>query len=282
MNTTTYRNFRTLPRTGWRLIAGIVILTTSLAANANRVAWESGFERGFPGEWLDYDGGGYSPTGAIPANRNSAWTIINRASGDPVFSGDHAYKGWISGSSNSSHRAYPVVHLNIPTPIVNTFMVYLDIDYERMAPSDWIHFGTWGNYDPDAKTGKWALHTIAVRNRKLEFAHVDPFVGKYIGTGKRSEFPLRRWVRLTLYMHYAGNTGTVQVWQDGKPMLQARVSQLESSPGTHLRTAHWGMYGSSTIDHGVQYNDDIRICTLSAPLENLIREPSCPPARNRD
>lgn len=265
------------------ILACVLPLTSSLAANADRMIWHSGFERGFPGnEWLNLDNGSYSATGEMPADRTSAWTIINRASGEPVFSGNHAYKGWVAGPSNNTHRAYPVVHLNIPTPLVNTFMVYLDVDYERIAASDWIHLGTWGNHDPETKNGRWALHTMAIRNRKLEFAHVEPFVGRYIGKGKRPEFPLRQWVRLTLYMHYQGNTGTVQVWQDGKPILQARVSQLAQYPGTHLRTAHWGMYGSGSLDHGIQYNDDIRICTLNSPPENLMREPSCPPKPGHD
>ena len=67
----------------------------------------------------------------------------------------------------------------------------------------------------------------------------------------------------------------MQVWQDGVPMLRARVSQLKSYPGTRLRTAHWGMYASRTMDHGVQYNDEIRICTLSEALSDLVSEPRC-------
>jgi len=33
----------------------------ALAQNATP-AWRSGFETGFPGEWLDYDGGAYTAT----------------------------------------------------------------------------------------------------------------------------------------------------------------------------------------------------------------------------
>lgn len=248
-----------------------------ILGHAAQPVWQSGFEQGFPGkEWLDFADGSYSPKGDVPADRASAWTIVNRQSGEPVFAGDHAYKGWIEGSSSNSHRAYPVIHADIPTPLVNTFMVYLDADYERMSSFDWIGFGTWGNYAPDTNAGRWALHTMAVRNRKLEFAHVSPFNGEYIGPAQQADFPLRRWVRLTLYLHYQCSTGLVQVWQDGVPMLRAQVSQLEYHPGTRLRTAHWGMYASGTLDHGVQYNDDIRICTLREPLADFVREPHCP------
>jgi hypothetical protein len=264
-------------------LAIIVLLASGNSSRADRVVWQSGFESGFPGtEWLNLDNGAYSPPGTLPPGRTSAWTIVNRRSGEPVFSGEHAYKGWITGQSASSHRAYPVVHLDIQTPLVNTFMVYLDADYRRMSPTDWIHFGTWGNHDPDTKSGVWALHTMAVRDRKLEFAHVTPFHGTYVGPLPQSDFPVGRWVRLTVYILYQGNNGLIQVWQDGVPMLRAAVTQLERGPGTKLRTAHWGMYGSGTLDHGVQYNDDISICTLAAPLADLTAEPKCPASRTVD
>ena len=43
--------------------------------------------------------------------------------------------------------------------------------------------------------------------------------------------------------------------------------------GSNLMRAHWGMYASSGMDHGVQYNDDIRIWTIDAPLQDLLNEP---------
>ncbi|MGE4110902.1 MAG: hypothetical protein AB7E73_09405, partial [Burkholderiales bacterium] len=249
-------------------------LGTSLAALP---AWESGFERGFPGgEWLNFDNGSYSPSGSMPANRSSAWTIVNRNSGEPVHSGSYAYKGWIVAASQHNHRAYPGITINLATPLINTFMVYLDIDHEKMSPTDWIHLGTWGNYDTETKTGNWALHTMSIRNRKLEFAHAKPFFGEYINLGAQPDFPLKKWVRLTVYIIYNGTTGFVQTWQDGQPMLRGRIPQLLKQPGTTLRTAHWGMYASGSVTQGIQYNDDIRICRLNAPLTDFVTEPRCP------
>lgn len=263
-----------------RAVACLAVLTMCLygtRAHADQLVWQSSFENGFPGgEWLDWNNGSYSLSGSMPAGRVSAWTFVNRESGEPVFAGNNAYKGWITGPADDSHRAYPVIHADIPTPLVNTFMVYLDADYDRMSQTDWIHFGSWGNYDPATKTGKWALHTLGVRNRKLEFAHTSPFNGEYMGPTKQPDFPLRRWVRFTVYMVYEGTAGFVQIWQDGVPMLRAQVSKLATNAGTRLRTAHWGMYASRSVDRGVQYNDDIRICTLSESLNDFVREPSCP------
>lgn len=247
-------------------------------AHADQLVWQSGFEKGFPSEeWHIHDNVAYSPASSMPADRVSAWTIVSRRSGEPVFAGDHAYKGWIVGPASDSHRAYPVVLVDIPTPLVNTFMVYLDTNYDQMSRTDWIHFGTWGNRDATTNTGDWALHTMSVRDRKLGFAHVSPFQGEYIGPAMQPDFPLRRWVRFTVYMTYQGTRGFVQVWQDGVPMLRAQVSKLEVNPGTRLRTAHWGMYASGTVGQGTQYNDDIRICTLEKPLADLLHEPRCAP-----
>lgn len=236
------------------------------------LAWSSGFEQGLPGEWLDYDNGSFAANGTMPSGRVSAWTIVSRNSGEPLKSGQHGYKGWIIASASESHRAYPGIHTDIATPLVNTFWVYLDADYDTMNTPDWIHFGTWGNWDPKTEAGQWALHTMSVRDRKLEFAHSTPHSGEYIGPSPRPDFPLEKWVRFTIYIHYEGADGFVQVWQDGVAMLRAT---LPKDPGTRLRTAHWGMYASSEVSGGIQYNDDISIWRLTEPLADLTAEPRC-------
>ena len=237
------------------------------------LVWESGFENGFPGEWDSYDNGSWSPDGSMPPGRVNAWTIVD-AGDEPVFSGDHSYKGWIWGPSDDSHRAYPNVSLMAETPIVNTFMVRLDVDYDAIGP-EWIHFGTWGNFLGDDQSGLYALHTMSVRERKLEFAHTEPFLGEWIGPEPAPDFPTGQWVRFTVYAHYEGDTGFVQAWQDGVPVLRATVAQLAQFPGTWLSYAHWGMYAGLTASTGTQYNDDIRIWRLDAPLEDLEAEPDC-------
>ena len=238
------------------------------------LAWHSGFEQGFPGEWLDYDNGSWSPDGTMPPGRVSAWTIVDDASGEPVFADAHAYKGWIEGAAPESHRAYPGIQTQLATPLVNTFWVWLEADYDVMGPAEWIHFGTWGN-DDGMGNGQWALHTMSVRDRRLEFAHTEPFAGEYIGPEPQPEFPRGVWVRFTAYLHYEGSEGFVQVWQDGAAMLRASVSQLAMYPGTELFTAHWGMYASAETTQGTQYNDDIAIWSLAEPLTDLDTEPDC-------
>jgi hypothetical protein len=260
-----------------RIAACALLLATApaaaLAAPSYTLAWFSGFENGWPGgEWHPWNNGSWSPTGAMLPGRVSAWTIVSRASGEPVFGGDHSYRGWIEGPAGSSHRAYPGIAADDPTnipepiesPLVNSFMVWLDADFEALAPSDWIHLGTWGNNE------SWIVHTMSVRDAKLEMAHLSPFAGEYIGPLPRQDFPLRQWVRITMYIEYNGTTGFVQAWQDGVPMLRGAWTQ---TPGTALLRAHWGMYANGAVDHGVQYNDDLAIWTLDEPLSDLVTEP---------
>ena len=58
-------------------------------------------------------------------------------------------------------------------------------------------------------------------------------------------------------------------------MLRAQVTALGHSPGKNLQRAHWGLYASGSIDRAVQYNDRIDICTLDAPLTDMVKEPTC-------
>jgi hypothetical protein len=127
-----------------------------------------------------------------------------------------------------------------------------------------VHFATWGN-NPD-----WNVHTMSVRDRKLEMAHL---AWSYIGPQPQPDFPLKQWVRFTAYIHYQGATGYIRVWQDGVPVLEGDYTQVA---GTSLMRAHWGWYSSGSIDQGVQYNDEIQIWTLSEPLTDLTTEPPSP------
>ena len=244
----------------------VVLSVVAYAGSADaQDSWESGFEQGFPGEFLSYDDGSWSSSGNALADRSATWTIVNRASGEPVFSGDHAYKGFVTRAADASHRAYPVLHTDMPTPLVNSFMVWLDADFDALGERDWVHFGTWGN-NPD-----WVVHTMSVRNGLLEMAHLD---WRWVGDSPQPAFPLRRWVRLTVYLHYPPvGDGTVVVWQDGERVMEGTYS---ARPGANLQRVHWGMYARNEVDHGVQYNDDIRLWRLPAPLTDFSSEPQPP------
>lgn len=76
-----------------RMIGILSFLFLAVGCSTQPV-WRSGFENGFPGsEWLDWRDGSYAESGETMPGPRSAWTIVKRERGDPVFSGKRAYKG---------------------------------------------------------------------------------------------------------------------------------------------------------------------------------------------
>ena len=227
--------------------------------------WRSGFEIGFPGEWLDYDNGTWTQSGTPNPGTNEAWTVVD---GDSVpggaSEGKNVYKGWILRAQSESHRAYPCIHVDFASPLVNSWWVYLVTDYRNFPSGGWHHFATWGN-NPD-----WDVHTMSVLGSgKLEMAHVSDL--EIIGD---NTMPLRRWVRFTVYLEYApAGNNIIYCWMNGKPCMKA--TNIKPG-GSNLQRAHWGMYASGNLPEGVQYNDDIQIWGLTGPWTDFTRVPPSP------
>jgi sialate O-acetylesterase len=250
--------------------------------------WFSGFEHGFPGprdsnggkgEWLDFAGmhDNLTKTGTLAPNhlRGSAWTIQHRNDCRiRPFAGDYVFKGEIFRRDTESHRAYPciVLPVTLTKPMVNSFMVYLDVDYRHMTDREWISLATWSN-------GWWnnngGLHTLSVMGTgKLEMAHINDC--SYVGPQPQPDFPVKKWVRVTWYYYPRSaeghGDGKVLVWQDATLMFRG----IHQAGSTDQATFHWGMYGEGSIGRGVMYNDNIQFWTLSAPWPDAATEPPSP------
>ncbi len=240
---------------------------------SGRLTWSSGFENGVPGEWLNYITN-FSADGSLP-NGAMGWTVVNRSSGEPVFSGNYAYRGRVQGRYNSpdgTRRAYPVRTDDLPTPMVSTFMIYLDVNYNQMNTNDWISIATYSN-NPD-KINWPDIHGLSVVNRRLEMAHMEVpgFSGQYVGPSPQPEFPVRRWVRMTVYIHYQSNRdGIVHVWQDGVRVFTG--IQRSQSASTMATVMHWGIYTNNADFNATLYNDELSIWHLDQPLSQFDREP---------
>lgn len=243
---------------------------------AGTLRWRSGFENGVPGEWLNYINNYFSHgniTGAL------GWTLVTPTAG-PVYSGNYAFKGSVLGfygQNGGVRRAYPLLNTNIPTPMVNTFMVYLDVDYNVMTTyNDWISIATYTNH-PDIIN--WPdIHSISIVNRRLELGHMESpgFSGQYVGPAPQPEFPTRRWVRITTYIQYeSSGRGRVDVWQDGVRVLTG--IQQSTTNGTTMTAGHWGLYTNDATWQAHLYNDDISIWSLNQPLTDFVREPVVQP-----
>ncbi len=90
----------------------------------------------------------------------------------------------------------------------------------------------------------------------------------------RVKFPLRQWVRITVYLDYKKEgTGTIAVWQDGVPV---EFADNYAVPGDSLVRCHFGLYASGGVSSGEHYNDEIQIWRLDKPWTDFEREPPSP------
>jgi hypothetical protein len=238
--------------------------------------WGSGFENGVPGEWLNYITR-YFADGNITGAQG--WTLATASGSQPVFAGNYAFKASVLGyfgGGDGTRRAYPVINSNIPTPLINTFMVYLDVNYNVMGSGDWISIATYSSH-PDQIN--WPdIHGLSIVNRRLEMAHMESpgFSGQYVGPSPQPEFPTRRWVRMTTYIHYeSSGRGRVDVWQDGVRVYTG--IQQSTSNNTTLTVGHWGLYTNDATWQATLYNDNVNIWSLNQPLTDFTREPVVQP-----
>ena len=224
--------------------------------------WRTTFEKGRR-DW-SYAGNlatKFVEPGAPTDGMTEAWTI----SEEKPFQGRFSYKGWIITPKGPSHRAYPCQHLKVEGPVCNSWYVWLDCDYKKMKSGEWIHFATWCN-----STWGPGLHTMSVVNRGLEMAHCK---WKWVGPSRLRRFPMKQWVRFTYYYNFRPKgDGTIWIWMNGELVFEAEKTHSHQ----YFERAHWGMYGSGSLDHGVQYNDDIQLWRLSGPWPDKDREPPSP------
>ena len=253
-------------------LAGLALVLIAEYANAEpkaKLVWRSGFEKGFPSsEWSRYDNGSFLPSGKPIAGRKAAWAIIGKRSFAKILAGSSSYKGWVIESKKDSktHRAYPGLQTKILSPLVNSFWVYIDVDYENLqrrpgGRSDWISFATYSN-DPEWND----VFTLSINQRGI--LHMHHLNWKHVQ--KPKPFPVQRWVRITVYIDFG--SGEVVVWQDGKRVL---TGNYDKGSEDALRQAHWGMYSNNKVSSGIMFNDEVAIWTLSEPWKSE-QEPPAP------
>src|SRR6188768_2318458 len=102
-----------------RWTSTLLVTTTAIAALIAGPAraeplFYSGFENGFPGEFTDYNDGTLTDKDVPNQGKNEAWSIVGADKFPEVLLGEKVYKGWITGPQGSSHRAYPVLHTDLP------------------------------------------------------------------------------------------------------------------------------------------------------------------------
>ncbi len=251
------------------LIAGMAAFSSVRQGNGGRPFSASGrdsFSVGFESP-DDYAGSYITRSGQLG-------TTFHELSGDKVRSGARAHKAWIRGSNGfwrfdqdgPNHRGYPTFQFHrsgggFRGPTLITLWVWLDVALKR---GEWFSFAT---LSADA-SDRWK-RVVCVNLDDHGFVHLM-HVPRH-GEGQRTfqttstRFPLRQWVKLSMFIDFDSRAGRAIVCQDGALVSAAHV---EGGRGV-LEQAHFGMYAAPGVDSGVVYNDDLEIRSapdISEPL----------------
>jgi hypothetical protein len=182
----------------------------------------------------------------------------------PVHSGTRAHCAWLTGpgtpadTDGPNHRGYPTVQLwrlpggGFATPAVVDLWVWADV---TMAKGDWVSLAT---LSADA-SDRWA-RVVTVNldpGGWINVFHV-PGPGQHEPTLEtHRQFPMRKWVHMSITIDFDPRHGSIEVRQNGALVARANVS------GGHgrLEQAHFGMYAIPRLTSGKVCNDDLTITT---------------------
>ncbi|MHC5005666.1 MAG: hypothetical protein ACYTJ0_21415, partial [Planctomycetota bacterium] len=229
----------------------------------------------------DFEPGDYARWGWAYEDWSTCAT--NGFASDRRVSPDHAHRSQITCAAPDSHRGYGLLRfsgdetvpnfftpstggIDSPFGVVVSFWSWLDVPYEFSVPSTrWVSFMTVTDDCSNAWQGVITVNIDDPSNR-LKPVHVD-------GVSYENDapaFPLREWVRTTVYVNFYDQL--MRVWQNGEPVATATFTR----PGLTACQFHFGLYASGANDDVVLYEDNIAIWRLDAPLADLDAEPWSP------
>ncbi|HJL14814.1 MAG TPA: hypothetical protein RMH99_04110 [Sandaracinaceae bacterium LLY-WYZ-13_1] len=237
---------------------------------AARRLWSEDFETGGYERWTgrSYNAEWGPESGSCRENgftdspvRSGAWahrsaitcrshTDVHRGYGGLEFAGD-VPEEWYTNDGEG---------IDAPHGVVNTFWDYVDTPYD-FGGGRWLSLFT---VNTDCAWGERVL-TVGLDQptRRLTPAHVD----STDFDPDAPSFPLREWVRVTVYVN--AHTGDLHVWQNGQHVAHSRFS----GRSTDLCQWHWGAYASGDNDAVELVEDDQSLWKLEEPWTDFSREP---------
>ena len=233
--------------------------------------WFDDFETGDYSRWTSSDYG---------ADWNNGTCHDNQVSTDRAVSGAAAHRSEITCAIGMSHRGYGGVQfdgdaplgaytntgsgIEAPYGVVNTYWSWLDVPYS-FENGRWFSFWTVNN------SCDWSDNVITLGledpSNRMTPAHIVNNGGTVTFAPQAPTFPLRTWVRTTIYINY--HDGTIHIWQDGAKLLDGTFSRSD----TDICQWHWGAYASGDNTDVVLYEDDNSIWKLGQPWPDFDVEP---------
>ncbi len=229
----------------------------------------------------DFESGSYDAwTSNTYVIKDTGGCHESRFSDEQAVSGKQSHRTSVDCASDQSHRVYGGVQFNgdepvetytnsgvgidAPGGVVTTFWNWLDA--ENLGPGRWFSPFTVNN------SCNWrdSVITLAVEDStgRLKTSHIQGNNGGQVTYADDIQpFPLKQWVRVTVYMNY--HTGEFHVWQDGKSTTHATFKRNSQE----ICQFHWGLYASRPNEHITLFEDDISVWKLETPLTDFESEP---------
>lgn len=232
-----------------------------------------------------------------PGDYRSSHAITAEAGVDSCYS----HKSWILGARASTndgagaslpHRAYPTMAFQkttggtFKTPALITFYAWVDIKLQaRTGLDDWFSPIT---VTPDSTTAWARVVTLTVGPEGyLSLMHV-PLQNERILSYQASsanggpKFPMRKMVRIDLYIDFDPRYGYAKAWLDGKLVSYGLVQ----GGNGRLAQMHLGLYSSAATQYAtdgkspaVVYNDKVTVTEVTDESQ-AVTAVNAPPAFN--
>lgn len=227
----------------------------------------------------DFESGGYGRW------TNQSYGLATRCatsalSAERAVSGTHSSRSEVRCAASDSHRPYGAIQLSgdqvmcrftnsgvglsAPHGILTTFWGWLDAPYD-FGPGKWFSYFT---LNPACDFSETVVtFSLFEPKRTIEAAHVWDTGGRVRFAPDAPTYPLRQWVRTTIYFDIV--KGELTVWMDGAKVLDAWFTRKVKT----LCQLHWGLYASPANDQLTYFEDDIALYVLDEPLTDREHEP---------
>ena len=153
--------------------------------------------------------------------------------------------------------------IDAPNGIVITYFTWLD------APG--FGDGKWFSFLTSNNSCNWSdtvvTYGLEDSSNRVNPAHITNTGGTLTYAATRSAYPMRQWVRHTLYLNY--HTGVMDLWMNGQKQWHATVRRSSQQ----ICQFHWGLYASGANSSITLFEDDFSLWKLDQPLPSVDAEP---------